>query len=74
MPIWVDRAGGLTGPPLRSEQVTGQEGLAMVIAPFTLGGILLCVSALGLQAVDRRRLAAWDAEWRAFGPRWGSLR
>ena len=60
--------------PACSEQVTGQEGLAMVIAPFALGGILLCVSALALQAVDRRRLAAWDAEWRAFGPRWSSLR
>jgi hypothetical protein len=70
----VDQAGRLTGPPLRSEQVTGQEVLAMVIAPFTLGGLLLCVSALGLQAVDRRRLAAWDAEWQAIGPRWSSLR
>lgn len=72
--IWVDRAGRLTGPPLRSEQVTGQEMLAMVIAPFALGGILLCISALALQALDRRRMAAWDAEWRAFGPRWSSLR
>ncbi|HEY8043368.1 MAG TPA: hypothetical protein VIF35_03835 [Streptosporangiaceae bacterium] len=72
--VWVNQAGRLTGPPLRSQQVTGQEALAMVIAPFTLGGILLCVSALGLQAVDRRRLAAWDAEWRAIGPRWSSLR
>ena len=72
--IWVDRAGRLTGPPLRPDQVTGQEMLAMVIAPFMLGGILLCAGALGIQAVDRRRLAAWDAEWRAIGPRWSSLR
>ena len=72
--IWVNRAGWLTGPPLRSDQVTGQEILAMVIAPFTLAGVLFCVGALGIQAVDRRRLAAWDSEWRARGPRWSSLR
>lgn len=31
------------------------------------------VVAPGLVArhlVDRRRLAAWDAEWRAIGPKW----
>jgi hypothetical protein len=72
--IWVDQAGRLTGPPLRADQVSGQGLLAMVIAPFALGGILLCAGALGIQAVDRRRLAAWDAEWGVTGPRWTSLR
>ena len=72
--IWVNPAGQLTGPPLRPDQITGQTVLAMVVAPFTLGSLLLCVAALAIQAVDRRRLAAWDAEWRAIGPRWSSLR
>ena len=72
--IWVNQACRLTGPPLRPEQVTGQRVLAMVLAPFALGGFLLGAGALGLQALDRRRLEAWDAEWRGTGPRWGSLR
>ena len=72
--IWVDRAGWQTGPPLRPDQVTGQMVLAMVIAPFTLGAVLVCAGTLGLQAVDRRRLAAWDADWQTTGPRWTSLR
>lgn len=72
--VWVNRAGQLTGPPLRAEQVTGQTVLAMVVAPFTLGSLLLCVAALAIQAVDRRRLAAWDTEWQAIGPHWTSLR
>ena len=25
---------------------------------------------LGQYALDRRRMRAWDAEWRATGPRW----
>jgi hypothetical protein len=72
--IWVNQGGRQTGPPLRPDQVTGQKVLAMVIAPFALGGFLLCAGALGLQAVERRRLDAWDAEWRTIGPRWSSLR
>ncbi len=72
--IWVDRAGWLTGSPLRPDQVTGQQMLAMVIAPITLAGILFCVAGLGIRAVDRRRLAAWGTEWRAVGPRWSSMR
>ena len=72
--IWVDRAGWQTGPPLRPDQVTGQTVLAMVIAPLMLGALVVCAGALGLQAVDRRRLAAWDAEWQTTGPRWTSLR
>jgi hypothetical protein len=72
--IWVDRAGWQTGPPLRPDQVAGQTVLAMVVALFTLGAVLVCAGALGLQAVDRRRLAAWDAEWQTTGPQWTSLR
>jgi hypothetical protein len=74
VPIWVDQAGQPTGPPLRPEQVTGQTVLAMVVMPLTLGAFLLCAGALGIQAVDRRQLAAWDAAWRTTGPRWSSLR
>ena len=73
VPIWVDRAGGQTGPPLRPDQVTGQTVLAMVAAPLTLAAVLVCAGALGLQAVNRRRLAAWDAGWDTTGPEWTSL-
>jgi hypothetical protein len=32
---------------------------------------LLCGAGLAAQAIaDWRRLAAWDAEWRAIGPKW----
>jgi len=35
--------------------------------------VALAVTATGLvarRALDKRRMAAWDAEWRATGPRW----
>ncbi|MFI5064296.1 MAG: hypothetical protein ACHP9Z_10000 [Streptosporangiales bacterium] len=72
--IWVDSTGEQTGPPLRQDQATGQAFLATVTAPLVLGAILLCAASLTIQALDRRRLALWDADWQATEPRWSSRR
>ena len=72
--VWADAAGGLTGPPLQPGQVRGQAGLAAILAPVVLGLILLCARQLARHLLGRRRLAAWDAEWRAIGPQWTSQR
>ena len=72
--IWVDSTGAQTGPPLRHDQATGQAFLATVTAPLALGAILLCAASLTIQALDRRRLALWDADWQATEPRWSSRR
>ena len=32
--------------------------------------VLLAAGALARRALDRRRLNAWEAEWRASGPTW----
>ena len=72
--IWVDASGRVTGPPLRHDQATGQVWLAAVTAPMALGVILLCAESLAMRTVNRRRIAAWDADWQATGPRWTSRR
>jgi hypothetical protein len=72
--IWVDGTGNQTGPPLRHDQATGQAFLAAVTAPLALGAFLLCAASLTIQALDRRRLAAWDADWQTTEPRWSSRR
>ncbi|MGP7998182.1 MAG: hypothetical protein ACLPKI_12765 [Streptosporangiaceae bacterium] len=72
--IWVNESGTLTGPPLRDVQATGQAMLAAVVAPFALGVALICTVSLARQALDRHRLAEWDADWQATGPRWNSHR
>ncbi|HTT53699.1 MAG TPA: hypothetical protein VMH35_20075 [Streptosporangiaceae bacterium] len=72
--IWVNESGTATGPPLRSEQATGQAMMAAVVAPFALGAALICIVSLARQVLDRRRLAEWDADWQATGPRWNSHR
>jgi len=68
--VWADAAGRLTGPPLQAQQVRGQAVLAAILAPIVLGEILLFAGQLAHYLLGRRRLAAWDAEWRAIGPQW----
>lgn len=68
--IWVARDGVLAGAPLRDSQVQAQAALAEV---YGVAGTAVTVAVAGLlarRALDRRRLAAWDAEWRSVGPRW----
>jgi len=69
--VWVDAAGRLAGPPAppgRHDRRAQAEGVVAVL----LLAELLCGAGLAAHGVvDRRRLAAWDAEWRAIGPAWG---
>jgi hypothetical protein len=72
--LWVDASGQPTGRPLQPVQVTGQAIDAAAIAAAAAFSALLCVGVLARWLLLRRRLAAWDAEWRAVGPRWTSPR
>ena len=67
--VWTDQAGQLTDPPLSRAQLAGRAQLAAV-------GAVTVLAAAGLVRglLERRRLAAWDAEWLANGPRWSPRR
>jgi len=68
--VWVNHDGQLTNPPLQDSQVTGQGACDAVLSVVALGIFLVGVGALTHRALDKRRMAAWDADWRATGPRW----
>jgi len=67
--VWLNASGRVTGPPQR-----GQFAFAAVL----MAVMTLAVTALALLVVlwliqwflNWRRLAAWEAAWRATGPRW----
>ena len=71
---WADAAGRLTSPPLTVSQVRDQAGMAAIVAVMVLGLTLWCAGELAHHLLGRRRLAAWDAEWRAIGPQWSTRR
>jgi hypothetical protein len=71
---WIDPSGAVTDPPLDHHVVAGDVVMA-VTATLLLSGLLLMAAwALARRLLDRRRLRAWEAEWRASGPQWSGHR
>jgi hypothetical protein len=68
--VWTTANGQLTNPPLADSQVTGQAGFVEGFTVFTLAVLLAIAGLVTRSMLDRRRMAAWDAGWRAAGPRW----
>jgi hypothetical protein len=68
--VWTDSGGQLTVAPLHGSQVANQAGLAGVSGVATLALVAAAAGILTLRVLDRRRMAAWETEWRSTGPRW----
>ncbi len=68
--IWTDPAGAITDPPLGRQQIVGDVCVAVMAACLVAWLVLLAAWELGRRVLDRRRLTAWEAEWRANGPLW----
>lgn len=72
--IWVTADGRLTGGPLQNFQLGDQAALAAFAAAAGTGVVVLAGAIAARKRLDRRRLAAWAADWRATGPQWTSRR
>ncbi len=72
--VWMNQAGQLTDPPLRHAQLVNRAKLAEGAVAGSLAVALAVVGWLARRSLDRRRLAAWDADWLAHGPRWSPRR
>ncbi len=62
--LWTTANGQVTNPPLEDSQVTGQAYFAEGLAVFTVALLLAITGLVARWALDKRRMAAWDAEWR----------
>jgi len=70
VPLWVTNNGQLTDPPLQDAQVADQAYLAAAFSVITLATLFGITGLVARRALDKHRMAAWDAEWRAAGPSW----
>ena len=68
--VWVDAAGRLAAPPAPPRPHDSRAPAEGMVAVLLLAELLWGAGAAH-GVVDRRRLAAWDVEWRAIGPTWG---
>jgi hypothetical protein len=67
--IWLDASGRVTGPPQPGE-FADEAVAAAVITLIVVAVALLAALRLIQRFLNWRRLAAWEAAWRAVGPRW----
>lgn len=72
--IWVDASGAVASPPPDRREIAGDVTIAAVVTGLVASLLLLGSNTLARRVLDRRRLNAWDAEWRATGPRWSGHR
>jgi hypothetical protein len=72
--VWIDASGAVTSPPPDHCTIAGDVCIATVVTCLVASMLLLGSNALARRALDRRRLRAWDAEWRATGPLWSGHR
>ncbi len=68
--VWTDRTGDFTTAPLLDSQVADQTTSAQALGVAATAGVLTLAGALALWTLNKRRMAAWDADWQATGPRW----
>jgi hypothetical protein len=73
-PIWVNASGAVTSPPPAQRTIAGDVCMAVIVTCLASLLVLLVIGGLTRLALDRRRLGAWEAEWRATGPRWSDHR
>ena len=72
--VWTDNTGQLTSPPLKPSQVSGQGKLAAVGAVAGVVAACLCATAVARYVLNKRRMAAWDADWIVTAQAWNRQR
>ena len=72
--VWIDASGAVTSPPPDHRIIAGDVCIAAIVTCLLASLLILGSNALARHALDRRRMRAWDAEWRAAGPMWSGHR
>ena len=70
---WIDPSGAVTDPPL-NHVIAGDVWMVVTATLLVSGLLLLGAAGLARRMLDRRRLRAWEAEWRTNGPLWSRHR
>jgi hypothetical protein len=74
MAAWLAQPGRLPDQVASGGPSAFSAPFASVLAVLLLGLLLLAVGVAVRRLVNRRRMAAWEADWAVTGPRWTSRR
>jgi hypothetical protein len=70
VPVWTTRDGQLASHPMSDSQVASLAEVGQVAGAAAVALLVALVGVLARRSLDKRRMAAWDADWQATGPRW----
>jgi hypothetical protein len=68
--VWTDANGYLDSPPLAMSEVASQADAATVGVLIGSGVVYIAGAAAVRQLMNRRRMAAWEADWLVTAPAW----
>ena len=68
--VWTTRDGQLTSMPMGESQVASLADLGEMAGAAAVALLLALVGVLARRSLDKRRMAAWEADWQSTGPRW----
>lgn len=74
VPVWTDRSGNLEAAPVEHGYVVAQATFTALTAVALVAAAVAVTGLLARRALDRHRLAAWEAEWARTGPQWTGRR
>lgn len=72
--VWADGSGHLTRSPMQGAEVVTRIALVASLATLIVAVTVAMLGLLAHWALDRRRLAAWDAHWSVTEPQWTGRR
>ena len=72
--VWLNASGAVISPPPDHQMIARTVVIAAIWTGLITILLVLGASALTRRVLDRQRIRAWDAEWRATGPRWSGHR
>jgi hypothetical protein len=72
--VWTDQDGYLDSAPLALSEVASQADAASTGVVVAAGVTYICAAAVIRQLFNRRRMAAWDADWVTTAPTWNRQR
>jgi C4-dicarboxylate transporter len=68
--VWTIRSGQLASKPMTDSQVSDFELVGEAAGTAAVALVLAMAGLLAHRSLDKRRMAAWDDDWRTTGPRW----
>jgi len=68
--VWTTADGQLTAHPMADSQVGQLTELGAAAGAAAAATALAVAGVLARWSLDKRRMAAWDEDWQATGPRW----